>query len=55
MDFAFDNSFHRDMEGFYAPAEAAPPSAPKLLVFNHALAKKLGLDVAGTGDDDVVT
>ncbi|QNO26739.1 YdiU family protein [Sphingopyxis sp. OPL5] len=54
MDFAFDNSFHRDMEGFYAPAEAAPPSAPKLLVFNHALARKLGLDIDGADDDTLV-
>ncbi|HMO75685.1 MAG TPA: YdiU family protein [Sphingopyxis sp.] len=50
MDFAFDNSFHRDMEGFYAPAEAAAPSAPELLVFNHALAERLGLNVAGADD-----
>src|SRR6218665_31864 len=44
MDFAFDNSFHDSMEGFYAPAEAAKPSAPKLLIFNHSLARRLGLD-----------
>lgn len=44
MDFAFDNSFHDQMEGFYAPAEAAKPSAPKLLVYNHPLAARLGLD-----------
>lgn len=53
MDFAFDNSFHSSMEGFYAPAEAAKPSAPMLLVFNHALAARLGLDVAGVGDDQL--
>ena len=51
MDIAFDNSFHREMEGFYAPAEAASPSAPRLLVFNHTLAAPLGLDDAGTDDD----
>jgi uncharacterized protein YdiU (UPF0061 family) len=50
MDIAFDNSFHRDMEGFYAPAEAAVPSEPKLLAFNHKLAEKLGLDTAGADD-----
>ena len=49
MDFAFDNSFHDDMEGFYAPAEAAKPAAPKLLLFNDALAERLGLD-AGNAD-----
>ncbi len=50
MDFAFDNSFHDRMEGFYAPAEAAKPSAPKLLIFNHPLAERLGIDVPGAGD-----
>ncbi|HWW58925.1 MAG TPA: protein adenylyltransferase SelO family protein, partial [Sphingopyxis sp.] len=53
MDFAFDNSFHADMEGFYAPAEAAQPSAPKLLAFNHALADRLGLAIEGVGDDEL--
>ena len=51
MDFSFDNSFHEAMEGFYAPAEAAKPSAPRLLVFNHALAERLGLDVAGSAEE----
>jgi uncharacterized protein YdiU (UPF0061 family) len=51
MDFAFDNSFHDRMEGFYAPAEAAQPSAPKLLIFNHALAARLGLERSDVGDD----
>jgi uncharacterized protein YdiU (UPF0061 family) len=50
MDFAFDNSFYASMEGFYAPAEAAKPSAPALLAFNHALAKRLGLAVGKAED-----
>ncbi|SBV32784.1 conserved protein of unknown function [uncultured Sphingopyxis sp.] len=53
MDFAFENSFHDSMEGFYAPAEAAKPSAPELLLFNHALAERLGIDVAGATDDQL--
>lgn len=53
MNFAFDNSFHDSMEGFYAPAEAAKPSAPKLLIFNHALAEELGLDASDAGDDQL--
>ena len=53
MDFAFDNSFHDSMEGFYAPAEAAKPSAPRLLIFNHALADRLGLDLASAGEDEL--
>ncbi|MDZ3831652.1 MAG: YdiU family protein [Sphingopyxis sp.] len=50
MDFAFDNSFFATMEGFYAPAEAERPSAPRLLAFNDALAARLGLDRAGLDD-----
>jgi uncharacterized protein YdiU (UPF0061 family) len=53
MDFAFDNSFHDSMEGFYAPAEAARPSAPTLLALNHRLAERLGIDVAETDDDQL--
>ena len=53
MDIAFDNSFYSAMEGFYAPAEAAVPSAPQLLIFNHALADILGLDVAGASNSDL--
>lgn len=48
MDFAFDNSFHDQLEGFYAPGDSAKPSAPKLLAFNHILAARLGLDAQDT-------
>ncbi|WP_428682424.1 protein adenylyltransferase SelO [Sphingopyxis sp.] len=51
MDFAFDNSFHDAMEGFYAPAEAAKPSAPALLAFNPALAVRLGIAADGASDE----
>ena len=53
MDFAFDNSFHDSMEGFYAPAEAAKPSAPKLLIFNYALAERLGIEVGAAADEQL--
>ena len=42
--FNFDNSFARTFEGFFAPCQAAPAVAPKLLQLNHALAEELGLD-----------
>jgi len=42
--FNFDNSFARSLEGFFVACEAEPASAPKLLQFNHALAKELCLD-----------
>ncbi len=45
--FQFDNSFARTMEGFYLPATAATPRAPRLLYFNEGLAAQLGLDQAG--------
>src|SRR3546814_19376268 len=51
MKIAFDNSFHRTMEGCYAPAEAASPPAPTLLAFNRPLADRLGLDLGGADDD----
>lgn len=47
MNFAFDNSFHDTMVGFYAPAEAVRPSAPKILAFNDVLAERLGLAAGG--------
>lgn len=53
MSFAFEHSFHDSMEGFYAPAVAARPAAPKLLIFNHALAERLGIDLAGATDDQL--
>ena len=53
MHLALENSFHDSMEGFYAPAEAARPSAPKLLIFNYALAERLGIDLGGATDDQL--
>ena len=43
-NFGFDNSFAREMEGFFVPwdSEAAPD--PELLVLNGVLAAELGLD-----------
>lgn len=51
MKLPFDNSFHDQMAGFYAPAEAARPSAPAMLAFNAELAASLGLDLSGVDDD----
>ncbi|BBB08621.1 protein adenylyltransferase SelO [Sphingopyxis sp. EG6] len=46
MNFLFDNTFCDQMEGFYAPADAARPSKAMSLAINHALAVKLGLKSA---------
>lgn len=42
--FPFDNSYARDLPGFYAPATPTPVSAPALIKVNAALAETLGLD-----------
>lgn len=44
--FAFDNTYARDLEGFYVPCQAAHVAQPRLVRFNHALATELGLDPA---------
>ncbi|MBL4646374.1 MAG: YdiU family protein [Rhizobiales bacterium] len=43
--FAFDNSYARDLKGFYVPWQGDKTPAPKLLRLNHILAQELGLDV----------
>jgi uncharacterized protein YdiU (UPF0061 family) len=44
--FAFDNSYARDLPGFYVPWQPAPVPAPRLLFLNDTLAAELGLDAA---------
>jgi len=43
-DVAFDNSYRRLPERFYAPLVPAEVTAPHLIAFNHDLAAELGLD-----------
>ncbi|MFN4171660.1 MAG: protein adenylyltransferase SelO [Pseudorhodobacter sp.] len=40
----FDNSYARDLEGFYAPWPGAVSPAPKIVKINAVLARELGLD-----------
>jgi uncharacterized protein YdiU (UPF0061 family) len=42
--FQFDNSYARELDGFYAPWPAAQVRLPVLLKLNHALATELGLN-----------
>jgi uncharacterized protein YdiU (UPF0061 family) len=42
--FAFDNTFARELEGFYVPWKAAPVARPSLVKLNRELAAELGLD-----------
>lgn len=44
--FPFDNSYARELPGFYAPAQPTPVAAPALVAVNAPLAKALGLDAA---------
>jgi uncharacterized protein YdiU (UPF0061 family) len=43
--FTFDNSFARELEGFYVPWKAAQVARPSLMKFNRELAEELRLDV----------
>jgi serine/tyrosine/threonine adenylyltransferase len=47
--FGFDNSYARDLPGFYVAWQPAPAPAPSVLFFNAGLADELGLDAALLG------
>jgi uncharacterized protein YdiU (UPF0061 family) len=42
--FAFDNTYARQLEGFYVPWKAAQVAQPRLVKLNRELAEELGLD-----------
>ncbi len=44
--FRFDNTYARELPGFYVAWKPAPAPAPRLLYLNHGLADELGLDAA---------
>ena len=44
MLFDFDNTFARELDGFYAPQAPEPVIAPQMIRLNHGLAALLGLD-----------
>lgn len=41
--FNFDNTFAREMQGFYVPCQPEPVGNPALVYFNQALADELGI------------
>jgi serine/tyrosine/threonine adenylyltransferase len=49
---AFDNSYARDLEGFYVPWNAAQVAQPRLIKFNRGLAEELGLDADALDSDE---
>ena len=42
--FAFDNTFAREMDGYWVQARPAPASAPRIVVLNRELAAELELE-----------
>jgi uncharacterized protein YdiU (UPF0061 family) len=46
IPFAFDNTYARELEGFYVPWRAAPAASPRIVKLNRELAEELGLDLA---------
>ena len=50
--FAFDNTYMRDLEGFYVPWKAAQVAQPRLVKLNRQLAEELGLDAAALDSAD---
>jgi serine/tyrosine/threonine adenylyltransferase len=53
LQFPFDNSYHRDLEGLYLKALPIPVAAPQLIRFNHALAQELGLSLETSSDAEL--
>jgi uncharacterized protein YdiU (UPF0061 family) len=50
--FAFDNTYARELEGFYVPWKAAQVAAPRLVKLNIELAEELGLDAAALDSEE---
>ncbi|MCC0035963.1 MAG: YdiU family protein [Hoeflea sp.] len=49
--FQFDNSYARELEGFYVPWKGAEVPAPRMVRFNRALAEEMGLDGTALDSD----
>ncbi|MBU4530269.1 MAG: YdiU family protein [Hoeflea sp.] len=49
--FAFDNTYARELEGFYVPWKGAEVPAPLMIRFNRDLAVELGLDTNALDSD----
>ncbi len=50
--FAFDNTYARDLEGFYVPWKATQVARPRLVKLNRELAQELGLDADALDSDE---
>src|SRR5262245_45487506 len=50
--FAFDNTYARELEGFYVAWNAAQAARPRLVQLNRELAEELGLDADGLDSEE---
>jgi protein adenylyltransferase len=50
--FAFDNTYARELEGFYVSCKAARVAQPGLVKLNRELAEELGLDIGALDSDE---
>ncbi|HEX7228806.1 MAG TPA: YdiU family protein [Candidatus Binatia bacterium] len=50
-NFAFDNTYARDLDGFYVNWKATQVRKPRLVKFNRELAEELGLDAEALASD----
>ena len=50
LDWAFDNRLIRELPGLFTPWQAEAPTAPGLVLFNEALAARLGLPGREAGE-----
>ena len=50
--FVFDNTYARELDGFYVPWKAAQVAQPTMAKFNRELAEELGLDADALDSDE---
>ena len=55
MSLNFDNSYFRDLPGFYAPANPSAATDPELVVWNGTLAERLGLAELEDGAAELIS
>ncbi len=51
--FAFDNTYVRELPGFYVACQPEPVPAPTLVFLNTTLARELGLEISGLSAGDL--
>ncbi len=53
LNFSFDNTYVRDLSGFYTAWQPEPRENPELLYLNLALVEQLGLDLAAFSEAEL--